>query len=244
MNTDSHNQQPTMGEFMHKSKVGSIKAVSVAVAAMFLMAGVIYTGIHNFNLYRHALPPGQEVFGLIPVILIEGSIVLFIVGGFVWFSSGTQKIVATVAGWLLFGIAAFNTLVDSTQNVGADTAMPDWLHIYAQYGVFVIPVLIMAVLKLIFDLDPAKRQLDMQKAIEHALSEAKFAAAQRALMSEVNRAALNEYGDAFGASLANHIRNSSLRIGPVIDAESKPVAKPATQDTPQTTEAQDDGPKA
>lgn len=221
-----------MGEFMEQSRIAAFKNVAIAIAAIFLIAGVVYTGIHNFNLYQRALPAGQEVFALIPVILIEGGIMLFLGASFVWFSGGAQKIVAMSAGWGLFVIAAFNTVVDSTSNRGG--VMPDWLQTYATYGVFAIPVVIMAVLKLIFDLDPAKRKLDMQKAIEHALFEAKFAAAKRALLSETNRAALEHYSQAFGGMIANHIRESAPPQIPaqIVDGTARPQ-QPAPAQTPE-----------
>jgi len=226
MNTNSHNQLPTMGEFMHKSKLGGAKAIVVAIVVIFLLIGIIYTGIHNYNLFSRGLHGDQAVFAMIPVVLLEGSILLALAGSFVWFSGGAQKMFASGFGWVLFLIVAANTVVDSMLNSVKD--MPPWLAIYSQFFLWATPVAVMAAWKLILDLDPAKRSLDQQKAIEHALAEAKFAAAQKALMSDANREALADFGDAFGANLAAHIRQSAPALrgqpqAPVIEGETTPV---------------------
>lgn len=202
-----NNGIPTMGEVIARSKVNGAKAITVVVAVVFLMVGVVYTGIHNFNLYGRALPVDQKLFALIPVIMLEGGIVLFTAAGFVWFSGGAQKLVATAAGWGLFGVVAANTVIDSL--VVAGSTLPDWLQLYATFGLYAMPVAVMAIIKLLLDLDPAKRKLDLDKAIEHALIEAKFAAAQRALGADENRLALQDYGDAFAQQLAKTIRSSA-----------------------------------
>lgn len=195
---------------MQKSKVGGAKSIVVAVLVGFLLIGVIYTGIHNYNLFSRTLGEDQKIFALIPVILLEGGILLFLAGSFVWFSGGAQKIVAQVAGWALFAVIAANTVVDSMLHSSGE--MPSWLQMYASFILYGTPVACMAILKLILDLDPAKKKMDMEKAIEHALMEGKFAAAQRAMNSEPNRAALSDYSDAYSDALAASIRQSAPQV--------------------------------
>ena len=227
MNTHN-NQTRTMADFLADSKKSAVKSAVLFVFAAFLMIGVVYTGLHNYNLFSRTVKAGQEVFAVIPVILIEGSVVAFIVAGYVWFAGGTQKLVATIAGWALFGIIGVNTLVDSLMTSGGSQALPDWLHLYATFVMYAMPVVIMAIIKLLFDLDPSKRKVEIQKAMEHALVEGQFAEMQRALGSDTNRQALAHFGDQFGAALAAHIRAISpvTESQPdVIEGESKPVDK-------------------
>ena len=209
MNTHT-NQTRTMADFLADSKKSSVKNVVIFVFATFLMIGVIYTGVHNYNLFVRTVKPGQEIFAVIPVILVEGSIVAFIVAGYVWFAGGTQKLVASITSWALFGIVALNTMVDSMMTTSG--SVPDWLKIYAGILVFAVPVGVMAVIKALFDLDPSKRKVEIQKAVEHALIEGQFAEMQRALGSDTNRQALVHFGDSFGAALAAHIRDISPQI--------------------------------
>lgn len=221
---NNNNQQPTMGEFMQKSNKGGAKSIVVAVLVSFLLIGVVYTGIHNFNLFSRTLGDDQKIFALIPVVLLEGGILLFLAGSFVWFAGGAQKIVATISGWLLFAIVAANTVVDSLLHSSGD--MPSWLTLYSTFVMYAMPVLVMAILKLILDLDPAKRRMDMEKAIEFALMEGKFAAAQRAMNSEPNRAALSDYGDAYGDALAAHIRQSAPQVPTTPTRPALPKGEP------------------
>ena len=232
MNTNSHNQPPTLGEIIEKSKMGGAKSIVVGLVIIFLFIGIAYTGVHNYNLFGHGLQGDQAVFALIPVVLLEGSILLTLAGSFVWFSGGSQKIFASAFGWMLFLIVAANTVVDSMMN-SRDT-LPSWLAVYSQFFMFATPVGVMAAWKLILDLDPSKKKLDQQKSIEHALEEAKFAHIQRAMLSEANREALTSFGDQFGEAMAAHIRNSAPQISRtgVIDGESKPIMK-MSKDTPE-----------
>lgn len=218
----NNTQQKTMGEFLQSGKVNGAKSIVVAVLVSFLLIGVVYTGIHNFNLFSKTLAADQSMFAIIPVILLEGGILLFLAGSFVWFSGGSQKLVATISGWALFGIVAANTLVDSLMHTEGE-AMPSWLTMYATFILYAMPVVVMAILKLILDLDPAKKKLDMEKAIEHAMGEAKFAAMQKALGSEHNRAALLDYGEAQALAMAANIRASSPEV---IDGKARTVTAP------------------
>lgn len=239
MNTNSHSQLPTMGEFMHRSKLNGAKSIVIGIVVIFLLIGVIYTGIHNYNLFSRGLHTDQAVFALIPAILLEGSILLALAGSFVWFSGGSQKMFASAFGWILFAIVAANTTVDSMIN--SSETMPAWLNIYSTFFLFATPIATMASWKLILDLDPSKKALDQAKALEHALSEAKFAAIQRALMSEANRGALNDFGDAFGSALAAHIRQSAPEV---IEGHAKPtvLSKNGSEITPQSPTPPSDEP--
>lgn len=217
MNTHT-NQTRTMADFLADSKKNSVKNMVIFVFAVFLMIGVVYTGMHNYNLFKRTLPTDQAIFALIPVILIEGSIVAFIVGGYVWFAGGTQKLVASITSWALFGIVALNTMVDSM--TATHDVLPSWLAIYSTVIVFAVPVGVMAIIKALFDLDPVKRKVEIQKAVEHALIEGQFAEMQRALGSDTNRQALTHYGDSFGAALAAHIRDISPLV---VDGQTREI---------------------
>lgn len=216
-----------MGEFLAKSRMAGFKAVVVACFVGTLLIGIVYTGIHNFNLFSRTLPADQQMFAVIPVVLLEGGILLFLAGSFVWFSGGAQKTVAIVAGWVLFAVVAANTLVDSL--IASKEALPEWLHLYSTFVMYAMPVAVMAILKLILDLDPAKRALDIQKAMEHALQEAKFASIHRALLSEANRNALTDYGNMFAAAMAQHIRESAPDV---IDSTARPTVAQMAKDAP------------
>lgn len=220
---------PTIGAVMQETKMSGGKSIAIALACAMLGIGLIYTGIHNYNLFVRALPDGQQVFALIPVILLEGSIVLFMLGGFVWFAPGAQKMLATMFGWLLFAIVMANTVVDSmTQK---QDAMPEWLKLYALVLLPGIPVVVIAMWKLIIDLDPAKRKLDMKKSIEHAVDEAQYRAAQQSLSNANIAEALGVYAQNYSEAVAQQVVRSSppkltmSKDAPEVDADVTKVPK-------------------
>lgn len=194
----------TVGEVMKARQREGIKAIVIGVTVLFLVVGVVYTGIHNFNLFSRTLPADQRVFALIPVVLIEGGILLFMAGGFFWFSGGAQKTLASGFGWVLFAIVAGNTMVDSM--TASSSTIPEWLNIYASYFVWITPVLVMAMIKLVLDLDPARKRIDREKALEHAREEAEHLAVQEAMMGEDVRVALQNYGRGVARHMGDQIR--------------------------------------
>lgn len=227
----------SVGEMIDEGKSRGMKAITVGVAAIFLVAALVYTGIHNYNLFGRFMPAEQRVFGLIPVILIEGSIIAFIVGSFVWFGFGAQKALASAFGWALFAVAGANTLIDSMYSAG--DAAPEWLAVYARFFVPITPVIVAAMWKLIFDLDPAKRERDFKMATAGAILMAKHEARVRALRSGMNVKALADYGAQFDEALAVAIRESA----PVVEGKSRPVApvmQMADEGAPEATVTRDD----
>jgi hypothetical protein len=231
---------------MQSSRRDGLKAIVIALAGAMVFIGLIYTGIHNYNLFQRALPPDQQIFALIPVILLEGGIALFIIGSFVWFSIGAQKVLSAAFSWILFGIVTFNTLVDSTINTNA--ALPDWLTLYATLMLPITPVLVVAMWKIIIDTDPSKRRMDMQKTIEAARIEAMYQAAQRALTGDATRSALIDYGRTYEDAMARNIRDSAPAIPPPAPTQRANGHRPDTTtlhaDAPPTPKLSSQRPKA
>lgn len=225
---------PTIGEVMQDSKRDGLKAIVIALAALMISAGLVYTGIHNYNLFRRALPPDQQVFALIPVILLEGSIALFLIASFVWFSLGAQRALSAAFSWALFAVISANTLIDSRLNAG--DAMGDWLTTYATLMLPITPVIVVGMWKIMIDTDPAKRRLDMQNTIKAARAEAMYQAAQRALTGEATRAALLDYASNYEDAMARAIRDSappSQRTNghrpatDILNADAPPMPRPS-----------------
>lgn len=200
--------QTSIGEILSEGRTTAVRNVVIGIGAFFLLAALIYTGIHNYNLFARYLPDDQKFFAALPVILIEGSVVAFIVGSFVWFGFGTQKLLAQIFGWMLFAVAGANTLIDSIYQA-AETA-PAWLALYAFWVLPVTPVVVAAMWKLIFDTDPRKRTMDARMAMRGAIEEAKYKAQMRALsQGGLHSGALDDYGRAFDGALAELIRSAS-----------------------------------
>ena len=230
---DMNNEQmPTMGELLTKSGRDGYRTITIVALVLFLLIGVGYTGVHNWNLFARTVQPDQKIFAVIPVILLEGSLLLLTAGGFFWFSGGAQKIVATTASWVFLGVIAVNTMLDSQLTVSGE--IPAWLAMYRDYVLYGTPVAMLAVLKAVLDLSPAKRELDMQMAIEHAMTEGKFNAMRVALSSETNRLALGDYARTFAQQIAEGLRAGAVAALPA-PAATVEMAK-ATDDAPSVDE--------
>lgn len=212
---------PTIGEIISRKKLGGFKAVVIFFAGLLFVGGLIYTGLHNLNLFTRAVPESQKVFAFVPVILLEGSIILALLGSFVWFHIGTQKTIGTIFGWVLFLVVAANTVIDSMFNAGE--AIPDWMSVYSTLVMWATPVFVIAVWKAIIDADPAKHHIDMQRQIDHAVEEAKFEAALTALKSTDTRDAVKHFGDQYAGWLNERIRGSSPQSSNRVEAKPKPA---------------------
>lgn len=217
MNTE---EMPTMGEVIDRNRRKGFETVTMIALLLFLGVGVIYTGIHNYNLFGRTMKPGQEVFAIIPVVLLEGSVLLLTAGGFFAFTGGAQKLVATMASWGFLVVIGINTVLDS--QLASGQAIPEWMQTYQTFVLYGTPVAMLAVLKAILDLSPAKQQLDMQMAIEHATMEAKYNAIRTALHSKDNRLALQDFAAQYAQQLADKLRG-------IVPALPAPAPAPTVQ---------------
>ena len=207
-------------ETLKQDQQRAARAITATLAAALIIAGAIYTGIHNFNLFARYLPQDQQIFALIPVIALEGSLLLLLVAQFTWLTSPTQRIIATAASWLLFGLLAIHTLIDSWLQTGSQP--PDWLALYANFALPTSPVLTTAVWKLIIDSDPARARATLEAAIEQAQHEATLAA----LDEEQITRAIADYRATTAALAAQRIRGSGSG-SPKITPPPKSAPRPS-----------------
>ena len=114
-----------MEEDDHKGK----RALVQAAAAILIAVGLIFTGYLSFELYSRAFPDTLKVLGIIPAVLIEGSLAVFLLGSFVWFAHGAQGALAKIFGWAMFGIVALNCVVEFNVLVGGDSGNNDFLRL-------------------------------------------------------------------------------------------------------------------
>lgn len=231
MNTE---ELPTMGELIDSSRRQGFATVTNIALLLFLLVGVIYTGIHNYNLFARTMKPGQEVFALIPVVLLEGSVLLLTAGGFFAFTGGAQKLVAMLASWGFLVVIGINTVLDS--QMAAGQAIPEWLQTYQTFVLYGTPVAMLAVLKAVLDLSPAKRKLDMQMAIEHAQMEGKYNAIRLALHSKDNRMALADFAAQYAQQLADKLRG----VVPALPAAAQAPAVQMQKEVEQPDLEQDE----
>lgn len=89
MNAD--NSRPlTVGEMMSRDDLKSKRQLVQLCAGILIAIGLMFTGTLSFLLYGRAFEGAMKVVAIIPALLIEGSLAMFLLGSFVWFSHGTQ----------------------------------------------------------------------------------------------------------------------------------------------------------
>jgi len=198
-------------EKLKQDQQRAARAITATLAAALIIAGAIYTGIHNYNLFARYLPQDQQVFALIPVLLLEGSLLLLLIAQFTWLTSPTQRIIATASSWVIFVTLAANTLIDST--IQANSQPPDWLALYANFALPITPVLTTAIWKMIIDADPARARARARATLEAAIEQAQHEATLAALDEEQITRAIADYRTTTAALAAQRIRGSGSGSG-------------------------------
>ena len=213
-------------EKLKQDQQRAARAITATLAAALIIAGAIYTGVHNFNLFARYLPDNQQIFALIPVLLLEGSLLLLLVAQFVWLTAPAQRIIATASSWVIFVTLAANTLIDST--IQANSQPPDWLQLYATFALPVTPVLVVAVWKLIIDADPAQARARARATLDAAIEQARHEATLAALDRAEITAAIQSHTDAVAQAAAQRIRGSGSGSGsPKITPPPKSAQRPS-----------------
>ena len=210
-------------ETLKQDQQRAARAITATIAAAIVALGAAYTGIHNFNLFARYLPDNQQIFALIPVIALEGSLLLLLVAQFTWLVAPAQRIIATASSWVIFVTLAANTLIDST--IQANSQPPDWLQLYATFALPVTPVLVVAVWKLIIDADPAQARARARATLDAAIEQARHEATLAALDRAEITAAIQSHTDAVAQAAAQRIRGSgsgSPKITPPPKSAQRP----------------------
>lgn len=209
--SDQQESNPTVAELIQSDNKRAARALVQIAAGVLIAIGLLFTGYMNFMLYSRAFPDSLKIMGLIPALLIEGSLAVFLLGSFVWFSHGVQGILAKIFGWLMFAIVGLNTVIEFNALVGNAqmTDSNEFLRMYAFWGTPLVLVLVIGFWKAVIDTDPAIHIMRQQRQLQQVLTVAKIDATLRALGREQSRAALGVYGN----READHIDRILLGVG-------------------------------
>lgn len=189
-----HDVIPSLADLMADDDGKSGRHVIQAIAALLIAVGLLFTGALNYMLYSRPFPVEFKVFGVIPALLIEGSLATFMLGSFVWFSHGAQGIYARIFGWAMFGIVALNTIVEFNALAGG-TGGNELVALYAFWGVPVVIPLVVGFWKCVIDADPQITIMRQRRKMRQALAIGEMAATMHALGSEVSRESLAIRGE-------------------------------------------------
>jgi len=193
-------------ETLKQENTRAARAITATLAAAIVALGAAYTAVHNYNLFARYLPDNQQIFALIPVVALEGSLLLLLIAQFTWLVAPAQRIIAAAASWLLFGLLAIHTLIDSWLQTGSQP--PDWLALYANFALPITPVLTTAIWKMIIDADPAQARARARATLDAAIEQARHEATLAALDRAEITAAIQSHTDAVAQAAAQRIRGS------------------------------------
>lgn len=164
----------------------SARRILATLAVAMLITGAAYTGYHNYTLFARVTDP--DWVALIPVVLLEGSLLLLVAGQSYWFAGHTQRTISAVSSWAIFALLALHTVIDS--RLAAGDPLTGLLQTYANTALYATPVAIVAAWKLILDADPSHRAMISEHLARAAVEEAQRQAMLSALDDDAITAAI------------------------------------------------------
>jgi hypothetical protein len=197
----------TIGELIERDEHAGKRALMQIGVAILIAIGLLFTGYLNFLLYSRAFSESSRVFALIPSVLIEGSLAMFLMGSFVWFSHGLQGSLAKIFGWVMFVIVALNCVVEFNAQISTEESLSDFLRLYSFWGVPIVIPLVIGFWKAVIDSDPAIQIARQRRKMNQVLQIAKIGSEIDALRSEDSRKALAAYGQRAAANVNRRLAN-------------------------------------
>lgn len=148
------------------SKLNPMAKAVMVVASLFVIVAAVYTGYHNWQLVNRLI--NNKALSLIPPVLMDGSMLLIPLAFFVWFTDGTQKLIAIVFEIALFLIVGINTVLNGSYTTGQ--ALTEDGRLYVSAFITISFLLVLAGWILIFHCDPIIKRHE-EKAAKTAEAE-------------------------------------------------------------------------
>jgi hypothetical protein len=147
------------------SKTHPAALIAWGVVGLILLAGVIFTGYHNWNLFsRGAQTDFGRTFAAIPPLLLDGSIVLLLILLLTYFRDRLQWWVAVLFNAVLFIIVGVNTSLDYSLSTGE--SLSDGMRLYLRWGIVWSFLLAFIGWEIIIHLDPRHKRQSARGQVE------------------------------------------------------------------------------
>jgi len=147
------------------SKTHPAALIAWGIVGLILLAGVIFTGYHNWNLFsRGAQTDFGRTFAIIPPLLLDGSIVLLLVLLLTYFRDRLQWWIAVLFNAVLFIIVGINTSLDYSLATGE--GLSDGMRLYLRWGVVWAFLLAFIGWELLIHLDPRHKRQSARAQVE------------------------------------------------------------------------------
>lgn len=159
-------ERKTVGTLMKENRRDGMKTAAVAMAVILYAGVLIFTAVHNYNLFTQGLKPDEQIFGIFALLCLEGAAIFLPIAIHFWLAPGPQRMVGYILYGIEFTIIIGNTLIDAMRNSG--NVAPDWLSMYGSLISPITPITIGVGIALLFLLDPAKKIHDAAMAAKAA----------------------------------------------------------------------------
>lgn len=170
-NANTQNIQSRVKEIVGKMHPAAV--VAWFVVAAFVLLGLLYTGYHNYQLYKRGMDHDSiaNVVAFVPPLLLDGGIAVLLVLLLTYFKDGLQWLAAVIFNVALFVIVIFNTSLNFSLNAGEQ--LSDGMRTYLHWGPLGSMVFALVMYELLIHLDPKhRREQQMAKITAKAQEDA------------------------------------------------------------------------
>lgn len=175
-------ERQTMGDIMASLDRSGWATLGKLILGVIYLAGVAYTGLHNWSLFSRTFPQDLQMLAWITLLVTEGAAIALPVVAHYMAAPGFQRLWAWILYALDFAFIAGNTILDGALNRGAE--LSEWMVTYS-YFVPAVPIIILAGIAIYWAADPSHRLRDV-------IQEAR-AASIEALASRIRQAAMEDH---------------------------------------------------
>ena len=137
-----------MKEVIHEANTKKGIIGGGSMSWLMMIVGVIVTGTMTYSLTHEGMKSNAlwkewvDFAAILPVGLLEGSALALVYGRHYWFRSDTQRRIANIASWMIWGLLAATSVVHFAFGDAQDGTMKWLMSVYASY---ILPLAIVGV---------------------------------------------------------------------------------------------------
>lgn len=201
----------TVGDVLETTNQSALKTIALGLGLIVYAGGLVYAGLHNWQLFSRGLDPELRIWALLGVVSLELSAIGLPLGLHFWFHSGLQRYTAIGFYALDLGLLVLNVIGSFALTV--NDAIPVWLDAYLFFAP-AVPILAALGWSVLWLLDPAQREraiIESLKASTREVLAKRIAAQARStdLAEEVDQAAQLMAQDIIRQTLGVAVRKTS-----------------------------------
>lgn len=216
-------------DIMERDSARTYKRIALILGMVVYGAGLVYTGMHNWQLFSQGLDEQLRMWALVGVLGLEFNAVALPLALHWWMHSGLQRAFGLFFYALDLGLLMFNVVADFALRAGGP--IPGWLDAYL-FIAPATPVIALVMWAVLWLLDPEQQERAM---IEQLRSASRLSLAQRIgkaaaaadidemVQSAADEMARNVVGDVMGVQVGKTRRRRKAAAPPASVAAPAPI---------------------